>query len=610
MLICLALIVAAEYVLHNAEPILRRRIIETLAARFDMPVELDRLSISLFKGVEVEGWGLHIPYGVGVEAGSPAHPLLAVRHFAFRITLGGLLHQPTHVHSVEVDGMELYVPPANERARLLAGWKGSGEDGQAADPDHPNLKAKVAILLNELRCRELRIVLEPGGPATEAAQSTQSRRAPLEFDIAALTLRNLGPRQVMLYDAQLTNPKPIGTIHVSGDFGPWGGNTPGGPAAETPVDGRYSFDHADLSTINGISGMLSSTGRFAGVLDRLIVDGTTETPDFSLDISNRQAPLRTRFHAIVDGTSGDTYLEPVEAHLEHSDFTVTGKVVKIPGKGHDIQLDVEIPHGRMEDFLRLATKTSPPLMNGTLAMRARLEIPPGKRRVPEKLAMTGSFSIAGVQFNDRKTQDQIDGLSARALGHPEEAKMAGREGHPEISSQLGANFTIDHGVMSVTDVRFALPGALLLINGVYSMDGKLFEFKGRVRTEATASEMVGGWKGMLLKPLDKLLEKNGAGVELPIEISGTSGEVHFGLATHGINDTPGQMLADAKGNAKARGEMSSARSESAQADAEDAAAARAPTLEEAERLHAAAVHHRAEAQSRVLAAQKGSSSNP
>jgi hypothetical protein len=78
------------------------------------------------------------------------------------------------------------------------------------------------------------------------------------------------------------------------------------------------------------------------------------------------------------------------------------------------------------------------------------------------------------------------------------------------------------------------------------MDGNLFEFKGHVRTEAKASEMVTGWKSMLLKPFDKMLAKNGAGVELPIEVSGAKGDVRFGLAMHGADESSKEMAEELK----------------------------------------------------------------
>jgi hypothetical protein len=41
----------------------------------------------------------------------------------------------------------------------------------------------------------------------------------------------------------------------------------------------------------------------------------TKTPDFALDTANHPVPLETTFQTLVDGTSGDTYLRPVEAKL-------------------------------------------------------------------------------------------------------------------------------------------------------------------------------------------------------------------------------------------------------------------------------------------------------
>ena len=38
----------------------------------------------------------------------------------------------------------------------------------------------------------------------------------------------------MGFEAELTNPRPVGTIHTKGSFGPWLVADPG----ESPVDGR------------------------------------------------------------------------------------------------------------------------------------------------------------------------------------------------------------------------------------------------------------------------------------------------------------------------------------------------------------------------------------
>jgi hypothetical protein len=56
-----------------------------------------------------------------------------------------------------------------------------------------------------------------------------------------------------------------------------------------------------------------------------------------------------------------------------------------------------------------------------------------------------------------------------------------------------------------------------------------------------------------LKGVDPFLKKNGAGLELPVSISGTKGDVNFGLALNGsANETPAQMKADLRAKVAAR----------------------------------------------------------
>ena len=98
-------------------------------------------------------------------------------------------------------------------------------------------------------------------------------------------------------------------------------------------------------------------------------------PDFRLTHFGTALPLQTTFHATVDGTNGDTWLQPVDATLGQSHFTAEGKIVRVlpetlpngttnkPG-GHEIALKVNINRRRMEDFLRLASKSGTPLLTG------------------------------------------------------------------------------------------------------------------------------------------------------------------------------------------------------------------------------------------------------
>jgi hypothetical protein len=334
-------------------------------------------------------------------------------------------------------------------------------------------------------------------------------------------MRDVGPEAPWHYDATLVNAVPKGNVHAVGTFGPWETDSPG----DSSVTGHYTFDHADLNTIKGIGGMLSSVGDFTGQLNRIGVSGTTETPDFSIDTGNHGMPLHTHFDAIVDGTSGDTYLDKVDAKLGETNFVAKGTIINIKGVGHAIDLDVDVPSGRIQDFLQLAVKTEPAIMTGAIGMKAKIHIRPGKERVVEKLGLKGMFTVQQIHFSNPKVEDKVDMLSLRAQGDPKAAKP----GAADVHSQLKGRFTLDAGKLNFSELAFTLPGGNIQMTGVYSLDGEQFDFHGKVRTDAKISQMVASrWKSLLLKPVDPFFSKNGA-TEIPVHISGTKSEPKFGL---------------------------------------------------------------------------------
>ncbi len=528
--------VGAEYGLRHAEPMLRASVVETLAGRFHSPVELDSLHVSLVRGIEVEGKGLRVLYLAGptrpeieqVEArrdGRPLPAMLSVKRFLFHLSLEDLKRMDTRIARVEVEGAEVHIPPHS-----MGGVFAS--DGAAAPAKRP----RFHLVVGKIVFRDMRLFLETDRPGKDA----------LRFDIRRLELTDVGAGRPLLYTAEVVNPRPTGDVRAFGHLGPWDGAEP----RATPIDGHFLFEHADLSTIRGIRGTLSAVGDFKGQLGRLAVESTTDVPEFALDVSARPEHLVAEVHSTVDGTTGDTYLNQVHARLGGSAFDTQGAVVRVHmpdnSEGHDISLAVQMPQGRMEDLLGLGMKTNPPVLRGGVGLRAKLHIPPGKERVAEKLQLAGSLKVQGVEFSNAKVQDRVDGLSMRAQGRPEEVKVAGADRRAEVASQMAVQFTVAHALVTVPSLRYEVPGATILLDGVYSMDGSLFEFKGHVRTEATASQMVTGWRSLLLKPLDPLLKKNGAGVELPVAISGAQGEFRVGLAMRHADESTAGMAADLK----------------------------------------------------------------
>ena len=347
-------------------------------------------------------------------------------------------------------------------------------------------------------------------------------KQPKHFELKHIVLHDVGPKDPWHYDASLTNAIPRGEILASGTFGPWQTASPG----ESPVTGHYTFEHADLNTIRGIGGILSSVGDFTGQLDRIVVDGTTETPAFSLDTANHPVPLHTRFHAIVDGLNGDTRLEPVNATLRNSHFTTRGSVVDTKGVGHTIDLDIDIPSGDVQDFLELAVNTRPPFLTGTITTRAKLHIRPGPGRVIEKLSLEGAFTLRAIHFDNPAVQDKVDGLSLRARGEPEKA----RPGATDVTSNVKGNFSLKNGTLQFENLAYTLPGARVNLDGSYSLDGQVFDFHGKVLTDASLSKMVDSKVlSVLLKAASPFFKRQGGGAEIPVHIDGTKSEPKFGL---------------------------------------------------------------------------------
>jgi len=504
--------IAARLVIDRAEPILRARVIETLSNRFDGKAELASFDVSVRDGIEVSGTGLKIfgardpnPYAPGVQA------LIGVQEFRFHTLLRSLFRSPMHIDTVYARGLELNLPPKEDRQEMTM-TKMVSRTG------------KMTIVVDRFACENTRLIINTSKPG----------KAPLEFAISDLKMKDIGRGEPFQFDATLVNPKPVGNIHSIGLFGPWQQDSP----RDTPVQGDYSFTDADLSTIKGLGGTLSSTGQYSGTLGNIVVHGKTDTPDFRIATGGRAVPLHTEFHATVDGTSGDTYLRPVNATFLQSSFTASGSVVRVRvPKGHDIELDVVLEHAQIEDLLKLGVRTDPPIMNGPVEMKTRLSLAPGDASVADRLQLAGTFQVPRAHFSNEKVQGRLDSLSLRSQG---KVKQAQEHDVENVPVDLQGAFTLKDGLLSFSYLHFLVPGTHVDMTGAYTLDGQTFDFRGKAWLDAKVSQMTTGWKSILLKPVDPFFRKNGAGTEVPIKISGTQSAPRFGL-DFGHKDEPAKI---------------------------------------------------------------------
>jgi hypothetical protein len=490
-------LIVAEVMIERAGPILKGRVIETLSTRFNSRVELDRFQVSVLRGLEISADRLRIFPPDPVVAAGANQPLIAIDHFTFHSGFIGLIFKPMHLREVHVVGLHINIPPRELRA------KNHNNEGR---------KGKIKIVVDDIICENSQLIIGTLKPDKD----------PKIFDLKYIALHDVGPNAPLRYRATLTNAVPRGEIQAKGFFGPWNTDTPG----DSALTGHYTFDHADLNTIKGIGGVLSSIGDFKGQLNKIQVNGSTDTPDFSLDTANRPVPLHTDFHAVVDGTSGDTYLQPVKAKLGASNFTTKGAVINMKGKGHTIDLDVDVPAGQLSDFLRLAVKTEPPVMTALMATKTKLHIRPGKESVTRKLSFDGTFSLRRIRFTNPAVQDKVDMLSLRAQGDPKDA----RSGAKDVDSQMRGSFVMNQSLIHFRSLDFTLPGGRINLAGVYSLDGQQFNFAGKLFTKATLPHMVASrWRSLFLRPISPFFKGPDGGAEIPIKITGTKSSPKFGM---------------------------------------------------------------------------------
>ena len=487
-----AAVLVALLVGHYLSSLVRERMIRALQETYASDVQIKGLELRLFPWVHVDGEGLVLR----LRGRSDLPPLLSVARLSVDASWVGLLRSPSRVGRVRLDGLQIHVPPRHSAGMI-----------QKSESSKKNL---LSFVIGEVDadCTMLETLTDKPG------------KDPLRFDISRLTLWGAGTPGQMSFRAALTNPKPVGEIHSVGEFGPWNRDEP----SLTPVAGKYTFDHADLSTFRGISGIMSSQGDYQGVLEAIQVHGTTDTPAFSLDVSGNPVHLRTEFRAAVDGTDGDTKLEPVNAQFGRSYITASGTVEGKKGiVGKTVTLDVTVSDGRLEDMLRLGVKTSQPVMTGPISFHTKFLLPPGDQDVVEKLHLDGQFVTPAARFTKPAVQEKVNELSNRGLGDPQEGDQG------RVSSNFRGNFVLRDGLITFKNLAFAVPGADVRLDGTYALRSQQIDLRGEARLQAKLSETTTGFKSFFLKAVDPFFKGKRAGAVIPIKITGTKGSPSFGL---------------------------------------------------------------------------------
>lgn len=505
-LLVLAIIVGAGVVaaiyLPRASELVRERVIAQLNSDLESDVDVESLQVSLRPSPRVTLQGLVMRH----KGRRDVPPLIQIRSLTAELSLSGWMAR--RLDRVSIEELRIFIPPRNREG---AKPTDTGRKGRET-PKQPRGATVAASgwFIDRLTATDATLFLavrEPGIP-------------PREFHIHRLAMSPVGVDRVMAFQAALNNPRPAGEIETAGTFGPWQKDEP----SLTPLRATYTFSHADLGTFKGIGGTLTSKGAFGGILERIEATGSSATPDFRLSISGNPVPLTTHFEAVIDGTNGNTVLTHIDVTLGQSRLVVSGAVIGRPGiDGRTITIDATIPNGRLDDVLRLAVKGKIPPLTGDIEVQTKVLLPPGDRDVIDKLQLDGTFRVRAARFTSLDIQSTLEDLSKRGRGKPKE------EGGPSPVSNMAGRFTLKNTVMTLPKLTFGVPGATIRLSGCYNLRQETLDFLGTVRLQAKASQTMTGVKRLLLKPIDPLFTRDGAGTVLPIHIAGTRDNPAFKL---------------------------------------------------------------------------------
>lgn len=477
----LSLICVAAIYWERIWPFTEKAVVEDLAEATDSEVTIRASHRTYFP---VPGCVLE---GVEFRHGANHWTLITINRLTIEGSYPGIITK--HVPRIRAEGGHIFVPPL-----------GSNEIFKT---QHSNL------IVDELVANGTIVDIDSRDPHKE----------PLRFDVYHGVVRAMQWGAPISYDLSFHNPEPPGEVTTRGKFGAWLKGKPG----ETPISGDYAFEHADLGVYGGIAGILSSSGKYAGLLKHIDIDGTTDTPEFAVKSAGHKVRLATRFSAYVDAIHGDTFLKRVDATFGKTHVIAEGSIAGTKeSKGKTALINLTSRQGRIEDILGLFDSEPRAPMSGPVSLKAKTEIRPGKAPFLHKVKLDGTFGIDDGTFSKEKTQKDVNELSAGARGE----KMQNAE---PVLSDLRGQVTLASGVAKFADLTFEIPGTKARMYGTYNLENEKVDLHGRMRVDTKISKTTTGMKSFLMKVMDPFFKKKKKGEVVPVHIGGTYEHPQFGL---------------------------------------------------------------------------------
>lgn len=479
-IVILAVIVFA-IVLAIRWPFTESAVIQSLEEASSSKVEIKH-----FRGTYFPHPGC-IAEGVTFRRGSNQNvpPLITIPKLVIQTNFLGLITK--NISRIQADGMAVFIPSQATTEKF-----GSSSD----------------VTIDELIANG----------ATLKFQSGAAKKPPAKFDIHECTLRGIGVGRAVAFKVKLFNPEPPGEIAAEGKLGPLRIKE----TNETPVSGEYKFDHADLGVFKGVGGLLSSTGRFNGTLERIVIEGSTDTPEFNVSRSSHNVDLRAQFNAVVNARTGDVYLNQVDCQFWKTNVVWSGSIARTNEKSRITQLDMQSREGRIEDLLDLFISESKPPLTGITGFRGHIVLPSTPDPFLKRVQLIGDFGVDSGSFTKPQTQQDVNKLSA-------EARAQNDQNPATVLSDLKGHVVLKNGTATFSYLSFTIPGAFAIMQGNYDLISQKINLHGVLRLDATLSHMGHGPKALLLKTLEPFFKRKSKGSKVAVKITGNYDHPLFGV---------------------------------------------------------------------------------
>lgn len=416
----------------------------------------------------------------------PNTPYLTIRRLTILSTYHGLLAD--HISYIRADGFHVKVAASSTSGSSNSSGFNVG-----------NLGSGLSIGM---------IVAD--GASIEFAP-TAERKQPMLFRIPKLTLHDLAKGKPLAFQGTLQIPQPAAEVDVVGDLSPW----QTGHGGESKLSGSYNLKRLDLGSFRAVRGIVTSKGNFEGILQHVLVQGSAETPNFTVSSSGHPVPIKANFNATVNGLNGDVDLNAARVHYGETTITGAGSVSGQEGvTGKVATFELAASKARVQDLVWMFISDKTPPMTGPILFRAKATIPPGDQPFLNRVRLEGDFGISNAQYPHPQTQKDIDVLSARARGQADKVEDTNeKDGNDSydpgrVLSNVKGHVLLKDTIAHLSDVSFAVPGALAKVSGTYQLTTERVNLQGDVRLDSELSKTTTGVKSFLLKVIQPFMKKD------------------------------------------------------------------------------------------------------